>query len=205
MPSGGGLSIAPADGGMGGMGGTGGSGGGLPMGCSGLMACCGTLRPGLERRLRRRRDERQRARSAIKRCSCIARISSANRSTAARSAPTRPTSTATAFRTSTTIARRATSRCNPECNGSTLPLTTTNNQTIFLTLKKGETKNSALQIGFKVQNADVYFLMDTSDTMNQERDQLVSALTGCPVGQPSCANPTSTWSNARCSRTAVTT
>ena len=80
-------------------------------------------------------------------------------------------STATASRTRSTSARRDTSPTNPACNGSVLPLPTTNNQTIFHVLDKGETGTNSLEIGFRVQNADVYFLMDMSDTMARRARQ----------------------------------
>ena len=65
---------------------------------------------------------------------------------------------------------------NPACNGSVLPLPSTNNQTLFHVLDRGETGRNAVQIAFQVKNADIYFLMDMSDTMTDERDKLVSSM-----------------------------
>ena len=71
----------------------------------------------------------------------------------------------------------ATVATNPRCNGNVLPISTTNNQTIFHILDKGESAGNSLEVGFQVQNADVYFLMDMSDTMGEERDALVNGMT----------------------------
>ena len=53
----------------------------------------------------------------------------------------------------------------------------TTNQTIFLDLAKGQTGTGAINIEFKVNSADVYFLVDQTTTMQGERDKLVADLT----------------------------
>jgi cysteine-rich repeat protein len=71
----------------------------------------------------------------------------------------------------------ATIATNPRCNGTALPIATTNNQTVFHVLDQGESGQTALQLGFQLRNADVYFLMDMSYTMLEERDKLKSSMT----------------------------
>ncbi|MDD9939359.1 MAG: DUF2341 domain-containing protein, partial [Myxococcales bacterium] len=63
------------------------------------------------------------------------------------------------------------------CDGNVLPLDGTNNQTIFHVLDIGDTGSNSIEIGFKVQNADVYFLMDMSNSMAGERDNLKASMT----------------------------
>ncbi|MEY4578818.1 MAG: hypothetical protein RL701_3521, partial [Pseudomonadota bacterium] len=57
------------------------------------------------------------------------------------------------------------------------PIATTNNQTIFHQLDIGETGQNSLDLTFKLRNADVYFLVDMTNTMKEERDNLLSSLT----------------------------
>jgi hypothetical protein len=57
------------------------------------------------------------------------------------------------------------------------PLATTNNQTIFHQLAIGETAQNSLEVAFKLRNADVYFLMDMTYTMKEERDNLIASMT----------------------------
>ncbi|MET0389887.1 MAG: lectin-like protein, partial [Polyangiales bacterium] len=57
------------------------------------------------------------------------------------------------------------------------PISTTNNRTIFHQLDVGETGQNSLDIAFKLRNADVYFLLDMTNTMKEERDNLISSLT----------------------------
>src|SRR4029077_20287009 len=44
------------------------------------------------------------------------------------------------------------------------PFSSTANQTIFHMLDVGESESNALDINFKLKNADVYFLLDTTGT-----------------------------------------
>jgi hypothetical protein len=57
------------------------------------------------------------------------------------------------------------------------PLSTSSNQAIFHQLDVGETGENKLELSFKLKNADVYFLMDMTNTMKEERDNLISSLT----------------------------
>jgi hypothetical protein len=75
----------------------------------------------------------------------------------------------------------ATVATNPACGGRTNPLATSTDQTIFHVIAKGSSAANSLEINYKVQNADVYFLMDMSDTMGDERDDLVNELTSGDV------------------------
>lgn len=65
---------------------------------------------------------------------------------------------------------------NPDCNGLLRPLSSTNNQAIFEVLDKGESATNSLEIAFQVRNADVYYLFDTSGSMRDERDNLISSM-----------------------------
>ncbi|MDD9946856.1 MAG: hypothetical protein OXU20_37765, partial [Myxococcales bacterium] len=51
------------------------------------------------------------------------------------------------------------------------------NATIFFQLGPGDSGLAQLRLGYQVRNADVYFLLDMSTTMSDERDRLVAGLT----------------------------
>jgi hypothetical protein len=53
----------------------------------------------------------------------------------------------------------------------------TANPAIFLDIAPGQTGTGAIDLQFNMNSADVYFLVDQSGSMDQERDQLVSDLT----------------------------
>jgi hypothetical protein len=72
----------------------------------------------------------------------------------------------------------ATVTSDPACGGSTWPLPPNTHDTVFHVLDEGRSASDALQISYRVRSADVYFLLDTSDTMSEERDELLKALTG---------------------------
>ncbi|HEX2677410.1 MAG TPA: hypothetical protein VHM19_12235, partial [Polyangiales bacterium] len=72
----------------------------------------------------------------------------------------------------------ATVATDPDCAGSTWPLPPNTHDTVFHVLDEGRGASDALQISYRVRSADVYFLLDTSDTMSEERDQLLKSLTG---------------------------
>ena len=180
----GGLQLAQRDGGMGGTGGTGGSGGtgSVPVGCTGLTACCSTLAGAPEAQsacVQARMDAGDDAEcNAALRVYCPSVI-------------TGPLDGckvgASDFDIDCDGIPDALDECtpdtvatNPDCNGSVLPISTTNNQTIFHVLNKGETGTNSLEVGFRVQNADVYFLMDMSNTMAEERDRLIAEMTTAP-------------------------
>ncbi|HMI94773.1 MAG TPA: hypothetical protein VK509_25540, partial [Polyangiales bacterium] len=89
------------------------------------------------------------------------------------------------------------------CDGRFLPLPTPNtNPAIFHVLDIGRSANDPLQIEFKLRNADVYFLLDTSDTMSEERDELVRSLTGTRVADcallKNCCAPLSGSAKSKC-------
>ena len=65
----------------------------------------------------------------------------------------------------------------PACAGSTMPLPGNTHPAIFHVLDRGRSASDALQIEYKLRNADVYFLLDTSDTMSEERSALTDSLT----------------------------
>ncbi len=173
----GGLQLAPADGGAGS--GDGGDGGGAALtGCAGLTACCSTLdgSPALQGncQLTASGGNDAECTSALQiYCPSIVGGPVAGCTLGGSSVDSDCDGIPDVLDecTADTIAT------NPDCNGSTLPLSTTNNQTIFHILDKGQTGSNALQIKFKVQNADVYFLLDTTDTMSGERDNLVASMT----------------------------
>jgi cysteine-rich repeat protein len=70
----------------------------------------------------------------------------------------------------------ATVASNPNCQGSVLPLSGTNNQTIFHVLDEGESASNSIEIGFQVRNADIYFMFDMTGTMNEARNNLVTSM-----------------------------
>jgi hypothetical protein len=53
----------------------------------------------------------------------------------------------------------------------------TDNKTIFMDLAAGQSATQKLNVNFKLKSADVYFLLDMTATMAEERDELVAALT----------------------------
>jgi hypothetical protein len=57
------------------------------------------------------------------------------------------------------------------------PLSTTKYQTIFHQLSAGESGSNDLDITYKMSNADVYVLLDTTGTMGPERQNLDDLLT----------------------------
>ncbi|HMI93059.1 MAG TPA: hypothetical protein VK509_16930, partial [Polyangiales bacterium] len=205
-PGGGGLRLAPIDAGGGaGSGGTGGSGAPL-MGCAGLTVCCDTLRGRPE---------------AEGECRVIAGAMPVNDANCNAALEVYCPSVIDGPVDGCTIGSgtldsdcdgipdtldectKDTIATNPRCNGSTLPLTTTNNQTIFHVLDEGETGSNSVELGFRVRNADVYFLMDMSNTMSDERDKLVnSMITGnvveCALLKNCCTKLTVASERAAC-------
>jgi hypothetical protein len=57
------------------------------------------------------------------------------------------------------------------------PLSGTNHRAIFQQLDVGETRESSIDVSYKVSNADVYILFDATGTMATERQALSSLLT----------------------------
>src|SRR5690606_33569449 len=51
------------------------------------------------------------------------------------------------------------------------------NQAIFMDLDPGQSGEQSLNIGFKLRAADIYFYLDMTDTMTDERDNLIASLT----------------------------
>ena len=159
--AGGGLTLLPGDGGM-----TGGStdaGSGGLTGCMAMAACCSTLSDSLK-------------------TACNATVAVANN---ARCDQERvvfcPPGNVNGPVTGCTFGSGADTDCDgiPNVVDSLpgKPLATSNNQTIFHQLDIGETGQNSLDITFKLRNADVYFLLDMTNTMKEERDNLISSLT----------------------------
>lgn len=154
---GGGLTLLPGgDGGVP-------DGGGFGTGCPGLTLCCETL-------------------SGPVKDACYATAASAN--------DARCTSEYATFCPSGTITGplpNCTLGSGPDfdCDGipnavdslEGKPFPTTANQTIFHQLDVGESGTNAIDVSFRLNNADVYFLLDTTGTMIDERDNLVNTLT----------------------------
>jgi hypothetical protein len=74
---------------------------------------------------------------------------------------------------------------DPDCDGIPNPYDpypdaapfATANPTIFLDIAPGETGRGTIDLGFFINSADVYFLVDQSNSMANERDQLKADLT----------------------------
>jgi len=155
---GGGITLLPGDGGAG----SGDGGTGLT-GCPAMRACCWSLSDAL-------------------RASCLATANAGDNTICNRDRPTYcPSGTVTGPLQGCTLGSGADIDCDgiPNEVDSTpgTPLATTNNQTIFHQLDNGETGSNAIDISFKLKNADVYFLLDMTNTMKEERDNLISSLT----------------------------
>ncbi|HKU42138.1 MAG TPA: hypothetical protein VJR89_28460, partial [Polyangiales bacterium] len=132
-------------------------------GCPGLDSCCWTL-------------------SGTLRTSCQATVAVNDAARCDREkAVYCPSETITGPATGCTLGSGADTDCDgiPNAVDSLLgkPFSTTNNQTIFHQLDVGEAENNNIEVSFKLKNADVYFLLDTTGTMIDERDNLVSTLT----------------------------
>ncbi|HET8940106.1 MAG TPA: hypothetical protein VFN67_41980, partial [Polyangiales bacterium] len=158
---GGGITLLPGDGGAAGPGGDGGTTG--MNGCMGMMACCSTLSDALK-------------------TACEAVAMAGDNSICDRDRPAYcPSGTVSGPVSGCTLGSGADTDCDGIPNivdsfpGN--PITTTNNQTIFHQLDIGETGSNTMNITFKLRNADVYFLLDMTNTMKEERDNLVSSLT----------------------------
>ena len=158
--AGGGLTLQPGDGGILGM--TADAGGSSLTGCPAMMACCTTL-------------------SGVVKTACdmTAAIGDNTRCDVER-ATYCPNNTVSGPVVGCTLGSGA----DKDCDGIPdvvdypgKPLTTSNNQAIFHQLDIGETAQNSLDISFKLRNADVYFLLDMTATMREERDNLIASLT----------------------------
>ncbi len=159
---GGGLTLLPGDGGVG-DGGTGDAGPIGQPGCAGLAACCATLSGPLG-------------------TACSATVTTGDNARCDREkAVYCPSGTITGPVPNCTLGSGADTDCDGIPNAvdtvAGRPFSSTTNQTIFHQLDVGESGQNSIDVSFKVKNADVYFLLDTTGTMIDERDNLLSTLT----------------------------
>lgn len=136
---------------------------GLGTGCSGLQNCCNTL-------------------SGPAKTACDATVVVGDNTRCDKErAVYCPTGTITGPVPNCVLGSGADSDCDgipnavDSANGKPFP--TTANQTIFHMLDIGESATNGIDVNFKLKNADVYFLMDMTGTMMDERDALVTSLT----------------------------
>ena len=170
----GGLHLAEADGGTG-MGGTA-DGGVTYSGCTGLSACCSTIDDVVPQAKASCNDRRCRRRRRMP-SGDPGVLPEHHRGAGQRVHDRRVSAWTVDCDGIPGRARRvhAGDDCEqPALQGNILPLATTNNQAIFHILDKGETGSNSLEIGFQVQNADIYFLMDMSGTMAERARRLVN-------------------------------
>jgi Lectin C-type domain len=158
----GGLVLLPGTG-EGGVGDAGVDAGPVPVGCAGLAACCTTL-------------------SGPLRTACQATASSGPDTKCDKEKATYcPSGTITGPVPNCVLGTDPDVDCDGIPNAvdsiDGKPFSTTANQTIFHQLDVGESGTNSLNVSFKLNNADVYFLLDTTGTMIDERDNLVNTLT----------------------------
>jgi hypothetical protein len=156
----GGITLLPGDGGAG-DGGV--DAGPLGTGCTGLNNCCATL-------------------SGAVKTACQATVMVANEARCTSELATYcPSGPITGPVQNCTVGSGPDTDCdgipNAVDNLEGKPFPTTANQTIFHQLDVGETEGNSIEVSFKLNNADVYFLLDTTGTMIDERDNLVNTLT----------------------------
>ncbi|HKP59924.1 MAG TPA: C-type lectin domain-containing protein [Polyangiales bacterium] len=188
----GGLVLLPGDGGVadGGV-----DAGPVVPGCTGLNLCCDTL-------------------SGALKTQCQATASAGNAARCDSEKPTFcPSGTITGPVANCTLGTGPDSDCDgiPNSVDNLLgkPFSTTGNQTIFHQLDVGETGTNNIDVAFKLKNADVYFLLDTTGTMIDERDNLLATLTSgnvvncaqlsqCCAGNTTCTGIVSANNQTNC-------
>jgi hypothetical protein len=159
---GGGITLMPGDGGAGGSGAD--AGGSGLTGCAAMMACCSTLSDQLK-------------------TSCDMTAAGGDNAVCDRDRVVYcPPGTINGPVPGCTLGVGADKDCDGipdvvDAYPGTKPIATSTNQAIFHQLDIGESGQNKLELSFKLKNADVYFLMDMTYTMKEERDNLISSLT----------------------------